>query len=182
MACAWPTERPVLADDDVLLRAWRPDDVDSIYHACQDPDIQHFTRVPVPYLRDHAVHFVTLSERQWAEQQSAGFAVTDASTGELVGACGLLGIDHQARRAGVGYWVAPWARGRGVATSALRLVTEWALGDGGMRCVYVEVEEDNVASTAVARAAGFVRADLPVEVVELKGTARRFATYERSGP
>jgi hypothetical protein len=49
-----------------------------------------------------------------------------------------------------------------------------------MRCVFVEVEEDNAASTAVAYAAGFSRVERPVEVVELKGTARRFVTYERS--
>jgi RimJ/RimL family protein N-acetyltransferase len=175
---SWPTQQPELVDDELRLRPWTPDDADAVFLACQDADIQHFTRVPVPYLREHAESFVAQGAGQWSAGHGAGFAVTDRGTGALLGACGLLGVDRQGAETGAGYWVAPWARSRGVARRALALVTGWALGDGGLTRVFVEVEEANRASTAVALAAGFRRVDGPVEEEDLKGTTRRFVTYE----
>jgi RimJ/RimL family protein N-acetyltransferase len=171
--------QPVLVDEVVRLRAWLSTDAEQVYLACQDPDIQHFTQVPVPYLREHADFFVAQGPRQWALGETFGLAVTDVRTGAVLGACGLVSVDRDGRQAGAGYWVAPWARSRGVARRALELVTGWALGEGGLRRVYLEVEDANRASTAVALAAGFTRAEVPVQQVELKGTTRSFVTYER---
>jgi RimJ/RimL family protein N-acetyltransferase len=179
MTSDWPAAQPVLVDELLLLRGGLPEDADRVYVACQDTDIQHFTQVPVPYLREHAELFVAQGPPHWSTRQSAGFAITDRISGELLGACGLLGVDHATRQTGAGYWVAPWARSRGVARRALVLVTTWALGAGGFERVFVEVEEANPASSAVALAAGFTRADAPVEPAELKGTTRYFITYER---
>jgi RimJ/RimL family protein N-acetyltransferase len=33
------------------LRPWRPDDVDAVFAACQDADVQRWTQVPVQYGR-----------------------------------------------------------------------------------------------------------------------------------
>ena len=38
----------------VRLRSWRPDDVGAVLAACQDPEIQRWTEVPVPYRHEHA--------------------------------------------------------------------------------------------------------------------------------
>jgi RimJ/RimL family protein N-acetyltransferase len=176
----WPAEQPFLGDDLVILRTWLPGDADGVYAACQDPDIQHFTQVPVPYLREHAELFVRQGPEYWSTAESAAFAITDRLSGNLLGACGLLDVDQATRQTGAGYWVAPWARSRGVARRALVLVTTWALRTGGFERVFAEVEEANPASTAVVLAAGFTRADRPVELAELKGTTRYFVTYERS--
>ena len=44
-----PLPDPELADDAIRLRAPIAADVPAITAACQDPDIQRFTFVPVPY-------------------------------------------------------------------------------------------------------------------------------------
>ena len=53
--------------------------------------------------------------------------------------------------------MAPWARGRGVATRAVRAVTAWALRDAGLARVVLRAAPGNTASCAVARAAGYAR-------------------------
>jgi RimJ/RimL family protein N-acetyltransferase len=143
-----------------------------------DEQIQRWTTVPSPYLREHAEGFVAeLAPRMWTTRSGAGFAVVDPAGGDLLGACGLIGVQADRLSTGAGYWVAPWARGRHVARRALRLVTEWALGPGQLSCVELEIEPANPASRAVGLAAGFVASDaLPIQHV-LKGVTREFVVY-----
>ncbi|MEV4756822.1 GNAT family N-acetyltransferase [Micromonospora sp. NPDC049559] len=148
-----PTE---LNEDGLLLRPWRAADADAVHRACQDPDIRRWTTVPSPYLLEHAIGFVgTIAPQSWAAGTGAPFAVCDAGTGELLASCGLVGIDHGLRSAEVGYWTAPWARGRGVAVRATRAVARWAFESLGIRRVIWQAELGNHASRLVALRAGF---------------------------
>jgi RimJ/RimL family protein N-acetyltransferase len=55
------------------------------------------------------------------------------------------------------YWVSPAARGRGIATRGLKLLSRWALEQAGIERVWLEIEPGNDASHRVAAKAGFVR-------------------------
>ncbi|MFE9688675.1 GNAT family N-acetyltransferase [Micromonospora sp. NPDC005806] len=145
-----------IIEDGLLLRPWRAEDADAVYRACQDPDIQRWTTVPRPYLPEHALGFVTgVSGQAWAEGTGAPFAVCDADTGELLASCGLVSIDRALDSAEVGYWTAPWARGRGVAVRATRAVARWAFDALKLRRMTWQAEIGNHASRLVALRAGF---------------------------
>ena len=57
----------------------------------------------------------------------------------------------------VGYWVAAEARGRGLCTRAVRLVSRWVLADCGGERLQLRADEQNVASRKVAENAGFTQ-------------------------
>jgi RimJ/RimL family protein N-acetyltransferase len=175
----WPSEQPVLTDGAVILRGFWPEDAAEVYRACQDSEIQHFTRVPVPYLPEHAASWVSANAALWAEARTANFAVIDGGTGGFLGVVGIIGADHVLRQAGLGYWTAQWGRGRGMTTRAVRLAADWALTEGCLRRLQAEVEEVNLASTRVIESARFSRADMPVVQEELKGSLRTFVMWQR---
>ncbi|MCO1599498.1 GNAT family N-acetyltransferase [Micromonospora sp. RHAY321] len=144
-----------IIEDGVLLRPWREADTDAVYRACQDPDIQRWTTVPRPYLPEHAHGFVTeVSGRAWADGTGAPFAVCDPATGQLLGSCGLVSIGD-AGTGVIGYWTAPWARGRGVTVRAARAVARWSFDTLGLRRLIWQAEVGNHASRLVALRAGF---------------------------
>jgi RimJ/RimL family protein N-acetyltransferase len=58
-------------------------------------------------------------------------------------------------RAELGIWVAPAARGRGIAREALRLASGWLFSACGLARVELLTEPENTAMIASARAAGF---------------------------
>jgi ribosomal-protein-alanine N-acetyltransferase len=64
-------------------------------------------------------------------------------------------IDREAGTGEIGYWVAREARGRGIATRAVRLACEWAASELELTTLEIIVHEDNAASLRVARSAGF---------------------------
>ena len=142
--------------DDLLLRPWREDDVDAVWTACQDAEIQRWTTVPSPYTRDDAEWWIGGSAERWASGE-ATFACVDAhaGTGELLASFGL----HDGGAEGgpmIGYWVAEAARGRGIATRGVRRIVEWALKDLQIPRVRWAAYVGNYASREVAERAGFV--------------------------
>ena len=141
---------------DLLIRNWQAEDADAVYEACQDPAIQRWTGLPAPYERHHATYFVNAGARaDWAAGTAAPLGVFDRATGRLLGAHGLASIEPVRHSAEVGYWTAPWARGRGVALAATRAVATWAFAYFGFNRLTWLAEIGNHGSRLVALRAGF---------------------------
>ena len=119
-----------------------------------DPDTLRFTRVPEPPPADFARTWVTRYEAARREGTREAFAVVE--DGEFLGLALAPTIDRETQTAELGYVVAPAARGRGVATEALRQLTEWALAQGMLR-IELLISVDNPASQKVAERCGYVR-------------------------
>jgi RimJ/RimL family protein N-acetyltransferase len=164
-----PTE---LRDGRLLLRPWQLDDVSRVTEICQDPEISRWTRIPSPYAEEHARAFIEQTIRNWAERRQAEFAVTDAETGELVGAIGLHLQENYAVQGTIGYWVAKESRGRGIATGALRLVSRWGLEELGLPRLELVTDPENVPSQRVAESAGFRREGLLRQYIQLPAGRR----------
>jgi RimJ/RimL family protein N-acetyltransferase len=147
---------PPLQDGVVLLRQLRDADVPALVEACNDTEIQRFIPVPQPYGTHEAEAYLARTRRQWADGTNAAFAIVDVGDDDRL--LGAINVAVFASVGNSGYWVAPWARQRGVATRALRLLASWALGTVGLGLVLLEIRDENEASQHVASAAGFHRA------------------------
>lgn len=90
-----------------------------------------------------------------AEGKTVSFRVTDAESGVTLGHVGLSGVDPFMRRAVVGYWVLPEARGRRVATRALDLAVRWAFTEFGIHRLELDHVVGHAASCRVAELCGF---------------------------
>ncbi|WP_326796195.1 GNAT family N-acetyltransferase [Streptomyces sp. NBC_01808] len=151
---------PVTLDTDrLLLRPMEAGDIDAVLAACQDPDVQRWTRVPSPYGRGHAEDFVLkVSPAGWREDTMYNFGVFTRDGGALVGSMGLVGFTpsrHAERVAELGYWTAPGQRRRGYTAEAVAAVVRWAFTEVGIDRVEWFAEVGNEPSRAVALRAGF---------------------------
>lgn len=140
---------------DLALRIPEGEDVDAIVAGCQDPEIARWTRVPSPYGPDDAREYLALARRERAEGSGAHYLIVDSVDDTLLGAAGLVRIDHQGRMAQVGYWLTRAARGRGVATRAVGALVDHAF-DMGMLRIEAQVMVGNDSSCRVLSRLGFV--------------------------
>ncbi len=152
-----PPERP-LTDGIVVLRLPREADAPAIAAACRDPEIARWIPVPVPYHLEDARAFVASAGEGWTSGREPTFVVAEAATRALAGAIALHRHPDEPGKAAVGYWLAPGARGRGLATRAVRLVVDWAFGlEPGLARMELLTLVGNEASGRVALRSGFTR-------------------------
>jgi RimJ/RimL family protein N-acetyltransferase len=145
-----------LSAADLTLRPWRAGDAEAVHRACQDLEIQRWTRVPAPYGLEHARRFVTgTAPDAWAAGTGVPLGVFDSGTGELLGSAGLVRLDAATGVAELGYWTAPWARGRSVAERACRLLASWAFEQLKVRRLVWRAKVGNHLSRLVALRLGF---------------------------
>jgi RimJ/RimL family protein N-acetyltransferase len=139
----------------VALRQLGPGDIADVTAACNDALIQRFLpHLPRPYTEADARAFACeFAPARW-DSGGAQFAISDPRTDRLLGCVGV----HPGSRgvAEIGYWLAPWGRGRGAATDAARAASAWAFKQGYAR---LEIRTDlaNSPSQRVAIAAGYAR-------------------------
>jgi RimJ/RimL family protein N-acetyltransferase len=149
-----PIDPVELAAGDLLLRPWRADDRDAYCAALEAPGGRLWWGEELVSADDVAAMLERRGD-DWSRGDRAPWCVTDASTGTLLGSVALYDVDRVQRDAELTYWVAPHARGRGVAVGAVQAALRWAFADLGLRRVQLFHAVENVASRRVAEKAGF---------------------------
>ena len=162
-----------VTDGVVALRHWRLADAPDVVRAMADGTVARWLPVPLPYGAADAEDFVGMVVPAERESGTAlAVAVVDAADGALLGAASLRPTGFAG--AEVGYWTAPWARGRGVAGRAALLLARWGGRELGLARVSLLADVDNTASQRAAEKAGFAHEGVLRAVrAEPRGTGRR---------
>jgi RimJ/RimL family protein N-acetyltransferase len=143
-----------LSDGVITLRKKTRHDIDALVAICQDPAISQWTRVPNPYTREDAEGWIAAAELDLQVGRAIDWLAVDGED-QVVASIAVQDIRSDEGIGEIGYWVAAAARGRGIATRAVRLAGGFALRDLGLSTLEILTHEDNLASQGVARAAGF---------------------------
>jgi RimJ/RimL family protein N-acetyltransferase len=147
------------------LRPPTRDDADDALLMLRDPEVVRWNPGPTVDL-DGARDWCDRGA-DWSSGEHATFTVLDATSGRLLGNVSLHKIDHAQHDAEIGYRVAPWARGQGVATDSVAAATRWAFGNLDLVRIELAHAVPNVASCRVAEKAGYL----------LEGTLRQAYVY-----
>jgi len=123
----------------------------------RDEDVARFTRVPEPVPDNFGERWVERYTRGRDEGTNAGFAIVDAVDGDFLGFVALVSYDLETQEAEAGYVISSTARGRGVATRALQLLTAWAFDQLPLERIELLIDVENPASEVVAQRCGYTR-------------------------
>lgn len=165
-----PPPRPIepveIAAGRLQLRPPAPGEAEDTLALLRDPEVLQWN--PVRGAVDLAVARAwIMHSADWSGGDHATFSALDAVSGRLLGHVSVHAIDRTHRSARIGYRVAPWARGQGVATDTLRAVTRWALGTLDLARIELAHAVENAPSCRVAEKAGYA----------LEGTMRASYVY-----
>jgi RimJ/RimL family protein N-acetyltransferase len=103
-----------------------------------------------------ATGYLERTVHEWAERTGFGYAVIDATTGEILGSASLMGrIGPNAFE--IGYWIHVGHTGRGLATRISAALTEAGLALPGVERTEIQHDLDNQISGRVPARLGYVR-------------------------
>jgi RimJ/RimL family protein N-acetyltransferase len=139
------------------LRVPRLDDAPQVQRALDDELSRCFLpSVPEPMTLSYAEFWCVGGARERRDAGGVRYVIAGSATDEVLGAVSLQRVQPDRAQAEIGYWVAPWARGNGLAVRAVRAMAQAAFA-AGLGRIELCAEWENTISQRVALAAGFRR-------------------------
>lgn len=146
-----------LTDGLILLRPPHPEDVLAINEAVHEsmaelhPWMDWATDA---YDEASAGRWLEFVQLYWDHSTGFQFAITDATSGQYLGNCGVDGINPKYRFCNLGYWVRTGRTGQGIASRATRLAAKFAFETADLVRAEIVIATGNLASLRAAQKAG----------------------------
>lgn len=150
-------ELPTIGTERLVLRAITGADVSGLLAIFGDPEVcRYWSHAPLAdlaaalRLQQHiAESFASRSLFQWA--------ITERTTGAMVGTCTLASLSSEHRRAEVGFALARAAWGHGYMRETLPVLLAYGFGTLVLHRIEADVDPRNAASIALLERVGFQR-------------------------
>lgn len=148
---------PRLSAADVVLRGLEPDDAEAVATYASSPGFFDHIEVPDALRRSYTVAdaraFIAQAERDAAAWPTWAIEVDCQLVGSIRLRAAAWGDVHE-----IGFGLAPFARGKGHATAAVRAVVAWCAAEG-RPVPWARCRADNHASARVLERTGFTCTD-----------------------
>ncbi|WP_411035505.1 GNAT family N-acetyltransferase [Shinella sp. BYT-45] len=150
---------PVLETDRLILRGFRPDDLDAMTAMWAMPEVVRYIG-GVPLSREQSWTRLLRHIGMWSIMGFGFWAITDKASGHLVGEAGF----HEMRRAltpsiegtlEAGWGLLPDLRARGYASEVLGATLPWAAASHPDKAITCIIDPENAASIRLAERHGF---------------------------
>jgi RimJ/RimL family protein N-acetyltransferase len=166
-----------LRTERLVLRPWRPDEIDTYHRLRGDPEVVRYL-YDEPLARDVAeAKLASLSSSIAAPGDWINVAVDAAATGEVAGDVGIGWISEVHQQVELGYTFFAAHRGQGYATEASAAMVGLAFTGLGAHRVSARLDARNTASAGVLERLGFRREADFVENEWVKGEWTDEAVY-----
>ena len=141
------------------LRALEPTDLDFLFALENDQRLWTVSNTLVPFSKFTLKEYIAHAKDDIFTAKQQRFVISDAQN-TTMGLVDLYDFDPIHHRAGVGIVIAAPHRGKGIGKEALSLIEEVAFQRLQLHQLYAGVGEDNPASLALFKAAGYEQCGL----------------------
>jgi ribosomal-protein-serine acetyltransferase len=137
------------------LRVLEEADAEDLYGAV-DANRDHLARW-LPWAAGQTLEgtlaFIRSTRRQLSNND--GFQTAIVEDGRIIGMVGFHGVSWDHRSTSIGYWLAEAAQGRGIMTSAVRDLADYAFTVWELNRVEIRAAVDNTRSRSIPERLGF---------------------------
>jgi diamine N-acetyltransferase len=145
----------LLKNDRIRLRALEPEDLDALYEWENDSSVWRSGNTLSPYSRYMLKEYISQSHLTIYEQKQLRLMIELQETGKVVGMVDLYDFDLHNKKAGVAILLDAEFRKKGIATEAIKLLTNYAFSFLKIHQLYAYIDVTNEASKALFVRCGF---------------------------
>ncbi|WP_042360535.1 GNAT family N-acetyltransferase [Geomicrobium sp. JCM 19055] len=140
--------------DRLYLRVFEKSDAQSVQALCNNKNIYKSTLyLPYPYALSDALRWIETHKKNFDDNRSYEFAVTDRESGTLYGAISLSN-NQRFNHGELAYWIGEEHWGNGYGTEAARAMVEFAFEEKKLHKVFARFFKSNPASGAIMQKIG----------------------------
>ena len=146
-----------ITDGVVILRPFQIEDAVQLYEAVRESLTElkpWMSWAHDGYSIDEVNGFIKMNRVGWEERTQYGFAIIDASSGAILGSCGLNHLHPVYHLCNLGYWVRTSRHGEGIAGRSAKLAARYGFEHGGIIRAEIVMAVENEKSRRVAEKIG----------------------------
>jgi diamine N-acetyltransferase len=167
-----------LVGKDIHLRALEPEDLDFLYKLENNSSIWEISGTTTPYSKHVLKQYLENAHRDIYDVKQLRLCICKKDT--VLGLIDLFDFDPQNHRAGVGIVVLEEnERNNGIGTQAIALLCDYAFRTLGLRQLFANVVEDNVASVHLFQKMGFLQAGIKKDWIFSNGSYKNEILFQK---
>ncbi|MGR1199494.1 GNAT family N-acetyltransferase [Aeromonas hydrophila] len=146
-----------LANATLVIRPFEPGDADEFVRAAHESieTVGSWMSWCTPsFNREQALEWFASCDQDRVAGRAFDMGIFCAATGQLLGGAGINQLSPHHRYGNIGYWVRQSHQGQGIARQAVALLREFGFQQLGLFRLEIVMGIGNIASEAVAIAAG----------------------------
>lgn len=151
---------PILETPDLVLRPWKLEDADALFHILQEADILNYFP-PSTFTLEKTQNYINHQLKHWQERGYGHWAVTLKINGRVVGWDGLEYLPETDEDE-VAYLLSHQVWGRGYATQAAQAAVRYGFETAGLGEIIGLVHPENSGSIRVLEKCGLTFVDRKV--------------------
>jgi diamine N-acetyltransferase len=150
-------QKGLLSDGTYLLRAPEPEDLDVLFNMENDTSLWMVSGNAVPFSRYQIKKYIVQSQHDFYTDRQVRFMIVREADGEVLGSVDLTDIDPYNGRAEIGIALLSEHRGQGIASAAIKIVSQYAQKVLRLRQLFCHVPSDNKQSIKLFASNGFTK-------------------------
>ncbi len=146
----------MLKNNQIILRAIEPNDIDFLFDLENDMKLWHITQTLVPFSRfDMEQYIISVQKQDPFAAGQVRFVITLVENDQPIGFVDLFNINPINQRAGIGIVIIEKFRGKNYGNYAIDLIEKYAFEILNLHQLYCNVEENNLSSLRLFEKHGF---------------------------
>ena len=142
----------------LIIRRFTIEDAKDVYECCNDFEVVKTTLgMPWPYTEEMAKGWISKQPKREELGESYEFAICfKENPNKVIGCVSLMGINSNAKRAEMGYWVGRKYWKQGIATEAAKMMLNFGFDVLGLHSIIARYFDINPASGRVMEKCGMI--------------------------
>jgi diamine N-acetyltransferase len=150
----------LLENENILLRALEPEDLDALYKWENDSTLWQYGSTLTPYSKFALRDYIANSSLDIVQSRQLRLMIVYKKTNQLIGTIDLYDFDALNLRAGVGILLDADYRNQGLGLQALSLMKEYAFRFLLLKQLYAYVPQTNLPSYKLFKKSGYLETAL----------------------
>lgn len=145
-----------LSGQKINLRALEPEDLEFLYEIENNELFWEVSHTQTPFSKYVLKQYLENAHLDLFEAKQLRLIMEDKNTKKRMGMIDLFDFDPKHLRAGIGILVHPKFQKKGIATSALEMIINYAFSQLNLHQLYANITQDNLQSIALFKKNNFV--------------------------